>query len=195
MSPLQDVCGTGLCRAQPALLLLPGDGGSTSHGHKLPCSPGSILHHWCMAAVMEPWEAVAVLPRCSLQEWHRCAPGTPVLTEFVPKALRSRLFWIAAGAGSLAVPAWPPALPQLLARHGTQLHPAPGQQPQDSGDVAHPAWWASWAAHSPLPAMQEGEQGHSGNHPQSGSSMEQMAEQTVLGFLFHIIFCPVHSHA
>lgn len=100
MSPLQDVCGTGLCRAQPALLLLPGDGGSTSHGHKLPCSPGSILHHWCMAAVMEPWEAVAVLPRCSLQEWHRCAPGTPVLTEFVPKALRSRLFWIAAGAGS-----------------------------------------------------------------------------------------------
>lgn len=86
---------------------------------------------------------------------------------------------------SVAVPAW----------HSTQLHPAPGQQPQDSGDVAHPAWWASWAAHSPLPAMQEGEQGHSGNHPQSGSSMEQMAEQTVLGFLFHIIFCPVHSHA
>lgn len=46
--------GTEPCRAQPAPLLLRGDDGSTSRGHELPCSPGSILHHWCMAAVLEP---------------------------------------------------------------------------------------------------------------------------------------------
>lgn len=112
---------------------------------------------------------------------------TPLaLTEFVPKALRSRIFWIAAGTGSL----WQlQHSPQLLA---SPQHPA--SPCQRTAPPEHGVWLGRASSGTSKPCAGRAGRGQ-GNHPQPGSSTEQMAEQTAPGFLFHIIFCPAHSHA
>lgn len=145
---------------------------------------------WAGAALLI-WEHPAPLLQCwsHAQCQGSCGCPAPVLPagtaqraplalpEPVPKALKARFSCPAAGAGSQ----WQP---QRGHQHCPQLHLAKGQVPAQQGCASHSS--------KPLPALQDGEQGHPGKPPTAW--MEQMAEQTVPGFLFHIIFCPAHSH-
>lgn len=142
--------------------------GTVAAPHVGTSCPAPLVHGCSDGTMCSPREAVAVLPQCSLQRWHRCAnPGTPALTEFVPKALRSRLLWIAAGAGcQWQLQHGHQHCPELLARPQHPASPCQRAAPPENGVWLSPSSVVpARPLQSPLPAVQEGEQGRSGKPP------------------------------
>lgn len=184
------------CGAQPAPLLAHGDGGSgRAVGTGYPahpgasCTAGALLRRWkccqgskgCPARPLPAGTARGALTPASLS-----APSVPA------KGTEVHAFWDCCWSGlSAAAPAQRPG-------HSVPLHPAKRQLLQEKGDANLTQLRSARSSRSSKPsaghvaARGAGVLWETTHSP--GSSAEQMAEQTAPGFLFHILFCPTHSH-